>query len=219
MINSLSAHLAMRARALTCVVCTTGSTTLAATTAGFTRSAGSFVTDGFEPGMEVVPSGFASSAARIVTAVSASLLSTSAAPTVESASAGRTLLVGLPLLRGWENVTLSPVGGRPYLEEEWVPGTHSLVSFAANGGTAEETGLYILRWFGLMNTGTNAMRRQLNALMALFTPGSTVTAGSDVVRVRSDTAVYAGQLLPQGNGWVVGIVTIPWRAWSVNVVS
>jgi hypothetical protein len=53
--------LALRGRVLTLSVATTGTTSLAATATGYTRAAGSFVTDGFKPGMEVLAAGFATS--------------------------------------------------------------------------------------------------------------------------------------------------------------
>ena len=71
-------HLALRARAEGLVVCTTGVMALAATTSGYTRASGSFVADGFAIGQEIVPASFATNTPRVVKAVSALTLTTTA---------------------------------------------------------------------------------------------------------------------------------------------
>src|SRR5690349_16851769 len=91
---------AMRLRALTLVVATTGSTTLGSNASGFTRPAGSFYDDGFAAGMEVVGTGFPSiigEASIVESAISGSPLTmTITGGRSTSAQAGsRTLTVGL----------------------------------------------------------------------------------------------------------------------------
>jgi hypothetical protein len=76
---------------------TTGSATLAATATGYSRTTGSFITNGFAVGDEITASGFTTAANNgrsIVTAVTATDLTvTKAVPTVaEAAAAGRTLI-------------------------------------------------------------------------------------------------------------------------------
>ena len=72
MIDHLAALLALRGRALTLSVATTGSTSLSATTTGYARAAGSFITDGLVVGAEITASGFttpANNGQGVVTAV------------------------------------------------------------------------------------------------------------------------------------------------------
>ncbi len=76
---------------------TTGSTTLSAVAGGYARTTGSFITDGFYPGMSVTASGFTSAAnngSSTVTAVTATSLTVTKtpAPVVEAAAAARTIL-------------------------------------------------------------------------------------------------------------------------------
>lgn len=237
MIDTTSAVLALRTRARSLSVCTTGSTTLSASTTGYGRTTGSFLTDGFAVGMEVVASGFSTSANNgqgVITAI-ATLTMTVTPYTVtggvsgftvasrtlatEGAAAGRTVLATLPAMRAWENTALDPVANVPYLTEEFVPATNSLITLPASTGQIEETGLYVLTWYGLPNYGVTAIHKSVDALKALFSPGTTFTAGSDVVRVRTDTAVRKSQLIPQGNGWTACVLTIPWRTRTTNAIA
>ena len=222
MINNQSVHLALRNRALSLSVCTTGSLSLSATATGFARAAGSFVTDGFLVGMELTASGFVvagNNGSFVITAVTALALSC-ANTTVDAAAAGRTLLVGLPALRAFENVDLIPVAGRPYVEEEYVPATNAMLTFPAQSATVEETGLYIVKWYGLSNTGISAIRKSVDALKALFAPGTTLTAASgDVVWARATIAATTGQMIPLTGGWSALVLTVPWLARSTNTVA
>jgi hypothetical protein len=83
------------------VAATTGSAELAATTAGYTRSAGSFLTDGFYIGMPVAASGFTSAAnngTSTVTNVTATTLTVAKTPATvaEAAATGRTVTRATP---------------------------------------------------------------------------------------------------------------------------
>lgn len=222
MIDEAAVQLAFRARTLSVVVATTGSTVLGATTTGYSRPSGSFVAEGFCVGMEVVSAGFGApenATPKIVTAVSALVLECVGC-VAEGATGARSLTVGAPLLRAFENAEFLPVSGRPYLEEEFVPGAGSLLTFPANGAVAEDTGLYVLKWHGLNGTGIAALRKSVMALKALFAPGTAMVVGNSTVRVRagSGNAPYSGQIIPMDGGWAVVVLTIPWRAYSTNQV-
>lgn len=219
MIDTTAATLAFRNRALTLSVCTTGSTTLSATTTGYARTTGSFRTDGFLPGMEITPSGFAANTVDVITAVATLTLTTASARTAEVAASGRTISVTVPENRQWDNVALDPPSGRPYLTEEFVPATNTLLTLPASMGTLEETGLYVLAWHGLSDKGTGSIRKCVDALKALFSPGTTVVAGSDVIHVRTDTSVRTSQLIPQGNGWTACVLTVPWKTRTTNAIA
>jgi hypothetical protein len=134
--------LAFRNRALTLSVATTGSTALSATSLGFARASGSFITDGFYPGMEVAGTGFSSAnnAASVITQVTAQFLSISGGRTAQSATSGRTLAVSLPSNRAWSNLSFEKVSGFPYFTGALVPATTELRTITAQGGTVEETG-------------------------------------------------------------------------------
>lgn len=219
MIDTTAATFALRNRARTLTVCTTGSTTLSATATGYARAAGSFLTDGFVPGMEITPSGFATNTVDVLTSVTALTLTTANARTVEASASGRTISVTLPVNVAWDNIALDPPSGRPYLTEELVPATNTLITLPASTGTLEETGLYVLTWYGLSDRDTGSIRSCVDALKALFSPGTTVTAGSNIVRVRTDTSVRASQLIPQGNGWTACVLTVPWKTRTTNAIA
>lgn len=219
MIDHGAALLALRNRALSLVVCTTGVTTLAATATGFSRTAGSFVTDGFLPGMEVTPVGYADTTPAVIEAVTALNLTTTTPRTVEAAAGNRSLSVGLPAIAAWENIETTPITGRPFLEEGYVPATMRAITYPLSNGTAEETGLYVLRWYGLSDFGSAAIRKCLGALTALFTPGTVLTAGSNSLRVRGDIGPIPSPLIPQKGGWTIATISIPWRAYSQNVIA
>lgn len=220
MIDLTSVQIALRTRALTLSVCTTGSTTLGQSTQGYTRTTGSFLSDAFYPGMEVTPSGFPTTTRKVVTDVTATLMKVAGGLSTVADASGRTLSVGFPELRAFENREMTTDrAGRPFVEEELVPATNRLLSYPAQGGTLEETGLYVLRWYGLQKYDVPAIRKSVDALKALFAPGTTLTAGSHQLRMRSDIGAFAGQLLNTGDGWCVCTLTIPWQAYSQNTVA
>jgi hypothetical protein len=223
-IDSVAATLALRNRALSVSVATTGSTSIAATaTPGYTRAAGSFITDGFVVGMEILASGFATSANngyKIITAVSATSMTVTSLTTmaVEAAGGNETLAAGLPEGRAWDNAAFTPTAGRPFLEEDFIPATTTLLG-QKNGGMVIETGLYVLKLYGLSDKGVSAIRKTIDALKALYAPGTTMTAGSHAVRVRENPGPYAGQILPQGDGRSLCVLTVPWEAYSINSIA
>jgi hypothetical protein len=218
MLDDQSAILAFRNRMLTLVVATTGSTTLSATATGYARATGSFLTDGFSDGMEFLPAGFADNTRRVIDSVSSLAITTTTVPTVEAPAAARSLSVGIPITRGFENKRVKPSELVPYIEESYVPGASTLLG-QKNGGYVYEEGLYVVRWYGLEDKGTGAIRKATNALKALFAPGTVVLAGSIPIRVRADATVKTSQILPQGNGWAVCMVTVPFRAETINAVA
>lgn len=224
MIDGTAATLALRNRALSVSVATTGTTSLAATATDYTRAAGSFVTDGFAVGMELLASGFATAGNngyKIITAVSALSMTVTSltAMAVETAGGNELLIVRLPEGRAFDNVTFTPTAGRPYVEEDFVPGPASLITFPARSGKVEEDGLYVLKLYGLSGTGVAAIRKTIDALKALFAPGTNLTAGSHTLTVRGNPAPFAGQILPQGDGRSLCVLTIPWRARSINAIA
>jgi translation initiation factor 1 (eIF-1/SUI1) len=222
-IDESAAVLAFRNRAITLSVATTGSASLSATALGFARSSGSFITDGFVQGQEISATGFSAvnNAAKVITGVTAGFLTIKGGCAVQSSTAGRTILCGLPSHRAWENEKFdqSEAAGFPYIAEQFVPATSELKTIMGQGGTVEETGLYVLTLFGLSGAGQAGIRKYVNALKSLYAPGTTMTAGSHTIRVRGDTSTRAGQIIPLGGEWSTCQLTIPWRAFSINAIA
>lgn len=223
MIRHRLVRLACRTRLLTLEVATTGTTSLAATETGYSRAAGSFLDDGFVVGMEAVPAGFAFAVADVITGVEALTLTTRLGGTVEAAAGGRSLTVGLPTLRFWENAVpsndagerLSAVQGVPYIEEDYLPGALSQPGMTA-AGFLDATPLYVLRLYGPLDVGADALAATADAILALFRPGTRMTlTNGHVAEVRGDVAPAPSQLLRVA-GWAVLPVTIPLRLQPVN---
>lgn len=216
MIDHEAVQLAFRTRLLTLQVCTTGLTDLESTETGYARASGSFVDDGFAVGMEVTPTGFPETDTGVITEVSVGALTIDGGRTVYASDTGRALTVGLPEGAAWENLHYERPGGRPYIEEAYVPGTPVLRSFPASGGLVEEIGLYVVRWYSRTNTDILALTRPANKILELFKPGTAMSlADGYSVRVL-EQGPYRGQVRTDEPGWAVLTTTIPWRLFHIN---
>lgn len=238
MIDHGQMQLALRSRLLALEVCTTGSTDLAATATGYTRSAGSFIADGFKLGMEITASGFGTAANNgtgVITALTATVMTVSAytvandddgvpTPTertleAEAEAAGRTIATALPVMRTWENTPTRPAAGKPYVSEQYIPGPTRQVTVGQDG-QLEVTPQYQVQVSVPENTGSGAAREYADALMGLFAPGTSMTlTNGDVLRVRTDTGPFSGQLQRGEAGWVVLPVTFPCRLRTQNQIT
>lgn len=220
MLNHKLARTAFRNRAVALSVATTGTISLSATATGYARASGSFITDGFLVGMEVVPTGFTQTTYGIITGVTALALTIEGGRTVQASSSGRTLTVGLPLLRAWENtagLTLSPT--RPYIVEQWVPATAAVTTMPSRIGNRHETGLSIWNWYGIAGVGTDALDAQADALLARFATATEFTLSDGaVVKVRGNPAPSRSQSRTI-DGWSVVTITVPWQVNTRNAVA
>lgn len=134
---------------------------------------------------------------------------------------GRLLSVpGIPTHNAFENKAFTPTTGTPYLADQFVPATTRLVAFPAQSGTVEETGLYVIQWYGLTDSGITDIGAGVQAILAAFAPGTTITTtGGDVIRIRSDVGPQGGQITPLDSGFAVCVVQIPWRAQTTNAIA
>lgn len=120
-----------------------------------------------------------------------------------------TSLSVLPAVRAWENIDTNPPTGQPYVEEDYVPATVALQGLTASG-YIETRGLYVIRWYGVANTGLGDLTAGVDALLALFPPGSTFAAKTgEIVRVRGDVAPSRSQMRQIQPGRAMIAVTIP----------
>lgn len=210
---------ALRTKMKTLVVCTTGSTTLGATGATFTRSSGSFKDDGFKAGMEGTPSGFTgtNNNSAVIIQVEDLVLTVNRTLATEGASAGRTIQVGLPSRRAWENVSFNPDDGSPYIQEEFLPGPTTQISTGLDGWL-ESLPMYVVKVSTPQGYGVGAINGYSTALRTLFKPGTVMTLDSgDFLRVRADMAPFRGQLLNRVPGWATAPISIPCRLETRNV--
>lgn len=217
MISEVAMQLALRAKALTLSVATTGVMSLSATSTGYARTTGSFLDDGFAPGMEVTPAGFSANTPRVITAVSALALTVSGAVTPQVAAGGRSLTVGLPSSRAWENVAFQPTAGVPWVREEFIPGPSQQITIGPFG-ELEATPMYALYVNVPAETGLTG-KRYVDALRVLFAPRTEIPLSTgDTLRVRADTGPYAGPLQQSQPGFAVQPLTIPLRLRTPNSI-
>ncbi len=216
MIDLLDVREALRQRLLTLVVATTGSATLGASTSGFTRTAGSFVDDGFAAGQETVSTGFPTNPPKVIESVTATLVKVVGGLTAATAASGRTLKVGPPAAIQWELTqtpyTTSP-GVRPYWYEQIAPGPQD--SAADTYSLIADSGQYVLTTYNLANKGVLAVSRERQALRKLFYPGLQIAVGDDSDWVRV-SGLQSQQSQPLENGYVATVYRILWRAVSGN---
>jgi hypothetical protein len=228
MIASSLAHLALRNRMLGTTVATTGSISLSATSTGYARASGSFLTDKFAVGMEITEvTGFSVSGnnqattvqGRMITEISATAIACTGCAT-DVAAAGRVITAGVPFRKAFDNVKVTPTPGFPYLEEELVPAPSRVRTLPVAVGYAEDTGLYVVRWFGLSDTDILAIRRGVDAILARFTP-ATQFALSDgtTLRIPSENGPRAGQITRVEGGWSYCLLEIPYVGESINAVA
>lgn len=219
MISNQLAIVGLRNKALALSVVTSGSLTLSVTSAAYVRASGSWITDGFVVGMEVTGAGCTvagNNGAHRVTAVSALSLTCGGLATEVSGS-GKTISVGVPAFRAWENVDYTPTPGRWYVEEDYLPGPTAQTTLGTLG-QVEVFPTYVLKIYGLANTSTAALFKFADALLALFAPGTPIVLSDGVViRVRTNPAPSCGQIVQApGGGWAVATITIPCRVESAN---
>lgn len=189
---------------------------LAATTTGFTRNTGSFLTDGFRVGMEVTPTGFTSSTVGTIQAVTALSMTVTGTRTADSASGGRTLAVNLPASAAWLNVPHEPTAQTPWVEEQYLPGS-------AEQWTVTTTGLlevlpqYALTLYLPTGGDASAAFAYADAMLDHFAPGTPLTLadGTDL-RVRARPAPYPSPLQVVDGAWAALTVTVPLRHITPN---
>ena len=218
MINHYAIQKALRAKLLALEVCTTGSVQISATATGYARASGSFLTDGFVPGLEVAGTSFGESAnntAKTITSVTALAL-TCPGCTVEAVGA-RTLTVGLPGNQAWENVELEPTAGDPWVEEQYVPGPMEKITLGSLG-ELEVLPIYAQKIYVPSGNGVGAARKYADALLTLFAPGTALTVSGHTVVVRTQPAPYSGQLLQAGPGFATIPITVPIRVRTANSI-
>jgi hypothetical protein len=216
-VDEVMMQLAMRVRAMTLSVATTSVMSLSATSTGYARASGSFQADGFWPGMELVPAGFATNTPRVITFVTPLAITVSGSVPVEGAAGGRSLTVGLPSQRAWENVAFEATAGVPWVREEFLPGPVSQVTLGPLGELVVEP-QYLLH-VNVPEETSLTVKRYITALRTLFAPRTAIAlANGDVLRVRSDTAPFPSQLQQSQTGFAEQLFSVPLRLRTNNVI-
>lgn len=218
MIGHVPIQLAMRAQLLLLNVCTTTPTTLSATANGYARTSGSFLTDGFAPGMEVTPVSFVSNPVQTILGISADGLNMmTSGRSVEAAAANRTLSVVLPASRAWEDDAFKPTAGVPFVEEQYLRGPEYIENDGLRGLLVMEPMYQVKVWcpqgYGILADG-----RYADAIRLLFGTGLRLPLPApDTCEVRGDQAPFGGQRVPRATGgWFSVPITIPFRVRTIT---
>jgi hypothetical protein len=224
-------QLALRARLMTLAVSSTGLISLASSATGgedgasaYIRTTGSFLTDMLRVGLEVATVGFPAAASGVATI-------THLTPTIATvnrtlpdvvAAGGRSLAVGMPALIAWENVPFDQQEGRPYFEEQYLPGGAPRQRTLGPNGILEVEPIYIINIFVPKGVGISADSKYSNAIAKLFAPGQRINLASpnDLLSVRRDVAPNPAQrqfpdLMP---GFVAKQFSIPLRLHTPNFI-
>lgn len=205
--------LTLRARALSLVLVTTGAIAIAATSTGYTRSSGSFLTDGFAVGMEVTPTGFAQTAVGTITAVSALAMTISGGRAPQAEAFGRSLVVKLPSRAKWIGVPFTPVAGHPWLQEGFIGGPNSGRS-ASRDGLFEQRAQYVLTVHVPVGSPLTPMLYGAGIIRGFRAGLSLTLPDGTALRVRAaPNAPRAGEQRPTEPGFEGVTVAIPlWLA-------
>jgi hypothetical protein len=188
---------------------------LAATTTGFTRTLGSFLTDGFRLGQEVTPTGFTSSTVGTITAVTATAMTVTGTRTADTTAGGRTLTVNLPASVAYLNVPHEPTVGAPWVEEQYLPGSADQYTVATTG-TLETLPIYALTVYGPTGIDIAGLMGYADALLDHFAPGTPLTVASGDLRVRARPAPFASPVQIVDGGWAAVTVSVPLRYHTAN---
>ena len=218
-ISNLQMQYAIRTQLLTMEAATTGSISLAATSAGFVRTTGSFITDGFEPGMELAATGFSTGSNNDDWTIDTVLALTLAVSglTTDGAASSRTLTVGLPAGRAWENISFDPVTGSPWFEEDYLSGPSSQLTAGTTAATLNVDPLYVAKVYVPENRGVGAVNRYADAILAAFKSNTSLTlTNGDKLDVRLNPGPFRGQMIHDRAGWVVVPVTVPLTLLTLN---
>ncbi len=210
-------NLALRARLQTVTIAATPTMDLSATSAGYARLTGSFVTEGYAEGMEVTPTGFPSEIApRIdvatISKVEPLLLTIAKGRTPAVSASGRSLRVGLPGIAAFDK-PVTRVPDRPYFVEQFSPSIAPTV-----GGYTEDRGLYALTYLSETKYGKTPIQRAMLAIRELFTPGTLIGTGTNQVRIRGLANTPPSQIY-DGDGWSWSTFKPEWAAFTRNIIA
>lgn len=217
--NRAEVRLILREYAKALVVRTTGLITLQATSAGYRRASGSFLDDGFMIGMEITPSGFTKNPTGVITDVSDTDIEVDGGRTAQAAGANRSLVVGLPASQSWGvNLQSEMSPDFWHVDEEAVPVPSELLGLTA-GGTVNNEGLHLFRFWGIPNTGDEPLEAISIALEEHFRPGVVLPAltTGEIIRIRGNPMPWSSSVRQDEERKRPFVtVTLPWRCYSQN---
>lgn len=115
------------------------------------------------------------------------------------------------------DVPYTPVAGVTYIGEDYAPGSAPQVTVAHTGGELLFSGIYVLRVNAPAGGGFDSTGKYVKGILGLFPPGSTLAAGTQTIRIRSNPAApYAEGLRNMEGGRAMVPVNIPFQVMTPN---
>ena len=187
----------------------------------YTRTTGSFLTDGFKAGLEITPTGFTGSGNNtvcVITAVTALTLSVNRTLVTEAAAAGKTITAALPAGFVTENIPYQPTAGTPFIEEQMLSGPVNAITVGPYAWL-EHDPLYVLQVHAPENVGVGALNAYADEIISLFAPRTSLTLSTgDVARVRTRPGPFRGQIRNFRPGYASVSVSVPLRIHTANSI-
>lgn len=203
------------------VKCTTGPVATIAMYADgrYERSAGSFLSDGFDPGDEFTAGGAGKSGnngVKVIQSVTAAQIrvANSAGMANEAAGAAVTIAMALPSRQKLAGFKLIPDPAYPWISESFQPDQLRAASIAVRSGKPLQrlTGFYWLTINYPMGTGTSGISRLRGKII------ERIYAGRSLVYQGSTTRVRTASPKPfiEKDGWTSGALAFAFQADGLN---
>lgn len=126
---------------------------------------------------------------------------------------------GIPSAVAFANVDFTPTVGAPYLRESFVVATN-VVETIGPRAIACVSGLYVVYWYGVEGTDLSPIATGVDAVLAKFAARTAITLSTgDVLQIRGRPGPVAGEAIPDGRGWCVSPITVPWEVRTTNVAA
>lgn len=210
----LDVRAAWRQRLLTLLLATSGAISdVSVAGSAYTRASGSWITDGFAQGDEIMASGFGVSGNNgraVIVTLTALVMTVDRVLTTESAGASVTIKAELPQGRKWEGVTYQPQVGVPYIDESVRPIAD--VTRSIGGQTVQHVISLDARLNYPAGYGTLAVERMAGKILGLFKPGTPLVYGQNkgvVERVERKALIESPE-------WVACPVSLTATAYSTS---
>lgn len=209
---------AVRTRLLTLSKATTGAlTTISVAGSTYTRTAGSFITDGFSLGDEAYVSGAGvanNNGRSLILELAATTMKVDRALSTEAAGASITLAAGLWQGRAYEGRPFTPTVGQPYIAEGFAP-VASVPRALGHGGTIRHEAVVSLSLFypATKISGPMAVERMAGAVIRHFRPGTSLVYDTTAAMV---TRATPRPLVPSAE-WLMIPVQVFLFAYTANV--
>lgn len=184
----------------------------------YTRSSGSFLDDGLDPGDEVGVLGFptaANNGTRVLRSVTATEIQTDATGMVdEAAGSAVTIAAGVPSRQKTGGIIMDPDPAYPWLSEHFAPDRIRAASIAVRAGRPMQrmTGIYWLTVHYPMGCGDSGISRLRGKFIQSIYAGRSLVYGGHTIRIRTASPK---PIIEKGQ-WTSGALAWAFQADALN---